>query len=166
MPAVSGFSELLGSAQSHPCKLTSHMLARWWWTDYTAEKASFTCLPACLHACVAEQTWAPRSDQSFLPIDRSHRNRSRFMCSTCYSLVLSSLYTGRQSTSSESISIRNNRRMRPWNWWESTKPFGLSQGCRGSRLWGSLLMLLTCCPVFSGFLVDLIGVQRKSRMHK
>lgn len=122
------------------------------------------CLLTCV--CVAEQTWAPRSDQSFLPIDRSHRNGSRFMCSTYYSLILSSLYTSRPSTSSVSISIRTNRRMRPWNWWESTKPPGLSQGCRGSRVWGSLLLLLTCCPIFSGFLVDLIGVQRKSRMHK
>lgn len=42
---------------------------------------------ACL-CCAAEQTWSPKSDQSFLPIDRSHRNGSRFMCSACCSLTL------------------------------------------------------------------------------
>lgn len=64
---------------------------------------SHACLPtlptlrACLHTTMhgsdAEQTWAPRSDQSYLPIDRSHRHGSRFSvrhaaASSCPSCIL------------------------------------------------------------------------------
>lgn len=45
-------------------------------------------------------------------------------------------------------------------------PQNIFQGFRGSRVWGHLLLLLTCPVFFSGFLVDLIGVQRIGGMHK
>lgn len=155
MPAVSGCSALSNSGPSHPCKLTSHTRSLAGSLHQRICCIGFiTCWPACLHASIAEQTWAPRSDQSFLPIDRSHRNGSRFMCSTSCSLTFV-LLVHMQTT----VPIVHPVNPSPSEPAEGSapgiggSPQKLSQGCRGSRMWVAWLLLLTCCPFFLIFLL-------------
>ena len=149
MPAVSGLSGVSssGSVSPAPNSRHTHALSR---LLLRCSREGVLHMLVCL---LTESTWLRMLSKHGHPRMTSHSSQSIDRIATAADSCVG--HGAASPCPSCTQSISHQPKEAPLEL--GGNPQSLSQGCRGSRVWGSLLLLLTCCPFFSGFLVDLIG---------